>query len=1149
MRKLILLIALMLSLSMVANDKISAPTQLFLRDYARGMSQQVEKKLFSKTKSVNGVETIDCFILLKSSAATAQLKALGVTITGEFDDVVTALVPINKVEQVANLDVVKQIAISQIAQKYTDQAKNVTKAYQAWNGINNGLPQNYKGTGVVVGVIDTGMDFNHRFFFDSSGNNRVKAVYMPNATEANGGTAPQVGTSTLPGYHYTTPAQIANLTTDYNAESHGTHTAGCAGGSIVGNYGGMAPDCDIVMCGLGDNLSQTAIVNSAKYIANYAKTQGKPCVISISLGSNTGPHDGSSYICRAYDQVATQYGAVILLSSGNEADAAGYATRTLSSDNDAFVVMHETSSNGANVGGSSYYGTAIMDIWGRTNDQLKLKVLVVNKNTGSILYTSDEITSSTTLSGFGTWFNSSSSVEINFSSSNNRRNIYIYPTMKGAKLNSYRIAYLVTSTAGNTIDAWTDGGNASVIASSGSVSGYTLTKGQADGTMSDDICGSKTISVGAMASRTSYNYPYSTNDVAYFSSYGTDIKGDNHPFITAPGHVVISSLNGYDSYNSQYGTSYSVTYNGRTHKWGEMSGTSMSTPVAAGVVALYLQADPELDVNGVKNAIANSATPYTAYITNPQSPPKQRGHGIINALDGISYILVQGSLPRIIASKTEFNLTGHVGDTITATVNLEGRNLTQGVTVNVVGPSIYSVEPSSFTNAEIMAGTTLTIKYIPTEAGSTSATINLNSAGAEQVSISVNGTALLKTPTITTSSESLDITAYAGGTATKGFRVYGQFIVDDVTLTSDNEMFTVNPSVIPASDLPDGYYVTVVVTYAPTSAGTHNGTITISTTGAESKTVTLTGTSTINVVAPHATEATDIAATSFTANWEPCLFANSYTLRVKPLAISTPVFIETFANCTKESTTNIASTLNNYCDNSGWAGSYVYQAVGGVRLGSTTNIGVLQTPALDLSGSNGKVSVKFTARAYDTDTECQLNVSCGDNLESLIIPNSDEGSYIVVLDCVADASQKIRFATTVKKKRVVITGVEIYEGNILEKSGEGETMEFAGITATHYLVTGLQPETTYAYDVKALYGSEFSNWSNMVDVLTLAGGDHVYGDVNCDGEVTAVDITCLYNYLLNGDETYIATSDVDGDGNITSVDITCIYNILLGSKK
>lgn len=54
------------------------------------------------------------------------------------------------------------------------------------------------------------------------------------------------------------------------------------------------------------------------------------------------------------------------------------------------------------------------------------------------------------------------------------------------------------------------------------------------------------------------------------------------------------------------------------------------------------------------------------------------------------------------------------------------------------------------------------------------------------------------------------------------------------------------------------------------------------------------------------------------------------------------------------------------------------------------------------------------------------------------------------------------------------------------------------------------------------------------------------GDVNCDGQVNAVDVTIIYNYLLNGDETYKDTCDIDGDGIISAVDITALYNILLG---
>lgn len=54
-------------------------------------------------------------------------------------------------------------------------------------------------------------------------------------------------------------------------------------------------------------------------------------------------------------------------------------------------------------------------------------------------------------------------------------------------------------------------------------------------------------------------------------------------------------------------------------------------------------------------------------------------------------------------------------------------------------------------------------------------------------------------------------------------------------------------------------------------------------------------------------------------------------------------------------------------------------------------------------------------------------------------------------------------------------------------------------------------------------------------------------DVDGDRTITASDITCLYNYLLSGDETHIDTSDTDGDGFITSSDITVIYNLLLGN--
>ena len=70
-------------------------------------------------------------------------------------------------------------------------------------------------------------------------------------------------------------------------------------------------------------------------------------------------------------------------------------------------------------------------------------------------------------------------------------------------------------------------------------------------------------------------------------------------------------------------------------------------------------------------------------------------------------------------------------------------------------------------------------------------------------------------------------------------------------------------------------------------------------------------------------------------------------------------------------------------------------------------------------------------------------------------------------------------------------------------------------------------------------------WSNKIEVATLAGG--LPGDVDGDGVVTSYDVTALYNFLLNGDDSGIVNGDQDGDGVITASDITTVYSILLGN--
>ena len=1045
MRKFfLLLMALGVTLSMMAGDKLSARTQAFLQQRANATQQFDGKSTLAKTKTANGVEYIDCFISL-NGASTSELEAKGVTIDGSYNGFVTAKVPVGKIEEVASLSSVKQVGIARNLRLFTDKAKTFTNADKAWDGTNNGLPAAYTGKNVVLGIIDDGIEFNHPAFKDASGNTRVKAVYMPNATTANGGSRPSVGGTTLSGYAYTTASQIAALTTDDTGETHGTHTSGCAGASEVNGYSGMAPEADLVLCGCGENLTETAILNSAKYIANYAQSVGKPCVISISLGSDVGPHDGKSSISIGYDQIAQQYGAVILLAAGNEADVTGHATKTLSSSSDAMAVIHTYSDYFSSNGYTSSYGlVGDCDIWNSTSDQLKVKVMVVNSS-GTVQYQSSAMSSGTisasTLSSYFSTSNSSGiSITGGVDANNGRYNLYISAQL-GKNQGSYKVVYVVTGSAGNTINAWTEAFY-SQFATSGSISGYTRTNGTYAGTMCDDMCGSKVIGVGAYCSRTTFPYNngsstgnvseyYGTttlNDIANFSSYGVDCNGVQQPFITAPGHTIVSTLNRHSSPSSEE-ISYRKSYSGTYEYWGWMSGTSMATPVAAGVVALYLQADPTLDVDGVKDVIVNSA--ITDNYTSSHSA--MFGHGKINALGGIEYILNQSSDPTITVTPETVDFEGYVDGTYTNTVTVTGRNLTGNITIAKSGSNVYTVSPTTITPAQAEAGATVTITYKPTTTGNTNATLTLTSAGAE------------------------------------------------------------------------------------------------------SKTVAITGVASYEIVDPVATAATDVTSNSFTANWNACPHASSYTLRVMPKPeITTELLLtEGFSKFTAEGTADIGSSLNTYMDNAGWTGSKLYTARGGIRLGTGSAKGTLTSPALDLTGSNGKVSIVFKAKTYGTDANCNMSITCGSSSTTVTIPSSTEAEYTQVLDCTAATNQKVSFATTANRKRVIITSIEIYSGDITAGAKADGEMLFPGITDTHYTVTGLEPETTYIYDVKAVYGTQESNWSNKIEVTTLEAPE--------EGTTLAEILTSGVNgteYLVSNDLAVVDVADyadyaflTDGEGN------------------
>ena len=100
----------------------------------------------------------------------------------------------------------------------------------------------------------------------------------------------------------------------------------------------------------------------------------------------------------------------------------------------------------------------------------------------------------------------------------------------------------------------------------------------------------------------------------------------------------------------------------------------------------------------------------------------------------------------------------------------------------------------------------------------------------------------------------------------------------------------------------------------------------------------------------------------------------------------------------------------------------------------------------------------------------------------------------------------------------------------------------------------MEDGNTYYARARASYntpnGTANTDYSTPIAFVYNSGQapQAVAGDVNGDGRVTSVDITALYNYLLNGDSTALVNGDQDGDNRITAVDVTVVYNIMLGSK-
>lgn len=206
------------------------------------------------------------------------------------------------------------------------------------------LPQVYDGTSVIFGLIDTGMDFTHPDFKDSTGKSRVKWLWDQNKATASNTPQPYNY-----GQEWNNQKIDSGLCThqDMYAFGHGTRVVGIAAGNGRANsiYKGLAPKADIMCVAINFSSNGPVILDAMHYLVEKATAANKPFVINLSLGDYYGSHDGQDLQALAIDGLMANIpGRCVVAAAGNAGNSDFHLQYAVNSDTN-FTFMRNTSAN------------------------------------------------------------------------------------------------------------------------------------------------------------------------------------------------------------------------------------------------------------------------------------------------------------------------------------------------------------------------------------------------------------------------------------------------------------------------------------------------------------------------------------------------------------------------------------------------------------------------------------------------------------------------------------------------------------------------------------------------------------------------------------------------------------------------------------
>lgn len=520
-------------------------------------------------------------------------------------------------------------------------------------GVAAGTSKKYTGKGVVVGIIDGGIDFKNPNFKDAQNKSRVEsALYFYSLKEQKKGDK----------INYREFKDVNEIPEDSTRGHHGTHVAGIAAGSYGFNpdcrndstFYGMAPESRLVLCDVGDRMDDENFFISLKHIFKIADELKMPAVVNISIGSSAGPFDGTDRFNKKIEEiVGNKPGRIVCMSSGNEADKCTSISFDTKDNTSVYTSLlwpqrinykpkpiseYVVGGYSINENGKISYSAANVDLWSSDSEApTSMKMFILDNQNKDTIY-SVEIPRS---SGFRQIVNSHGDYKItneildkNFKeyylainthkdSSSNRWHVVMFIKFvskpgDSAVVKRFDLGITTVAKKGTNILANVYGNNnPSFCYVDVTAASKNFVAGGPTYAFNNMLCNDAVIGVGSYNGKTSCKEVsgaiYKPGDGEYgtissFSSYGKDLRNSAnsiHPDVCGDGSTVVSSFN---SLSSTKGKHVVRTFEqGSKYVYGAMDGTSMSTPAVAGGIALWLQADPTLTVSRVRELLKQSS--------------------------------------------------------------------------------------------------------------------------------------------------------------------------------------------------------------------------------------------------------------------------------------------------------------------------------------------------------------------------------------------------------------------------------------------------------------------------------------------------------------------------------------------------------------